>query len=87
VKFGHELPVWCTSLNRIVIHLEGGQVQAVYSDREEPICFSIMDFDVGSGDEVFVREDGTQFIGQTEETVVLPDIVSQVFKALVETTL
>jgi hypothetical protein len=46
-----------------------------------------MDFDVGSGDEVFVREDGTQFIGQAEETVVLPDIVRQVFKALVETGL
>ena len=76
-----------TSLNRIVIHLEGGQVQAVYSEREEPICFSMMDFDVGSGDEVFVREDGTQFIGQAEETVVLPDIVRQVFKALVETGL
>jgi len=30
--------------------------------------FQHNDFDVGSGDEVFVREDGTQFIGQAEET-------------------
>jgi len=68
--------------NRLVIHLEGGLVQAVYAERDEPILVAIMDFDIGVGDDVLFREDGKSFIGYIEHPFISAERVGSLFTAL-----
>jgi|CXWL01.1.fsa_nt_gi hypothetical protein len=68
--------------NRIVIHVEGGLVQAVYAERDEPIRVAIMDFDVGADDDVLFLEDGTAYIGYIEHPFISAERVDSLFTAL-----
>ena len=73
------------NLIRLVIHLEGGIVQAVYSN-SFPVKFVVMDMDTDGADddEITVLENGVDFIGRIDQSMQNPDIVANAFQALNE---
>jgi hypothetical protein len=71
---------------RLVIHLEGGLVHAIYANCSTPIRVVIQDLDVegADADEIAVLEDDTEFVGIMHSTIENAELVSSVFKALGE---
>ena len=71
---------------RLVIHLEGGIVQAVYSDSDTPIRVAIQDLDIEGADqdEMATLDDGTEFVGHIEPILSNHVHVTGVFAALGE---
>ena len=71
---------------RLVIHLEGGLVQAVYSNSSAPVRVAIQDFDIegADGDEIATLDDGTEFVGHIEATLHNDSHVADVFAAFDE---
>ena len=71
---------------RLVIHVAGGLVQAVYSNSSTPIRFVIQDFDVegADADEMAELEGGTEFVGSIQSTVEALDRVASAFMAFDE---
>lgn len=71
---------------RLVIHVEGGLVQAVYSNSPVTIRFVIQDFDVegADADEMAELVDGTEFVGSIQTTVENLDRVASAFMAFDE---
>ncbi|NOS75361.1 MAG: hypothetical protein HOP36_12675 [Methyloglobulus sp.] len=71
---------------RLVIHLEGGLVQAVYSNSSAPVRVAIQDFDIegADGDEIAMLDDGTEFLGHIEPIFRNDSHVADVFAAFDE---
>ena len=71
---------------RLVIHVEGGVVQAVFSNSDLPIKIAIQDFDTDGADEdeMATLDDGTEFLGHIEPILRNDTHVAQVFAALGE---
>ena len=71
---------------RLVIHLEGGLVHAVYSNSDIPIKVIIQDFDIEGADqdEISELDDGTEFVGHGELPVHDESYVARVFAAFGE---
>jgi len=73
-----------TNQIRLVIHVEGGIVQAIYSNSSAPIIqIAIQDFDIegADGDEIAMLNDGTEFIGHIEAIIHNDSCVADVFAA------
>lgn len=75
-----------TNQIRLVIHVEGGIVQAIYSNSSAPIQVAIQDFDIegADGDEIAMLNDGTEFIGHIEAIIHNDSCVADVFAAFDE---
>ena len=71
---------------RLVIHLEGGIIQAVYSDSDTPIRVAIQDLDIDGADqdEMATLDDGTEFVGHIEPILRDDSHVARVFAAFGE---
>jgi len=71
---------------RLVIHLEGGIIQAVYSDSDTSIRVAIQDLDIDGADqdEMATLDDGTEFVGSIQPTTSYPEHVARVFAAFGE---
>lgn len=71
---------------RLVIHLEGGIVQAVYSNSATVIKVAIQDLDIdgADGDEMAELDDGTEFVGHIEPILRDDTHVARVFAAFGE---
>jgi len=71
---------------RLVIHLEGGIVQAVYSDSDTPIRVAIQDLDIDGADEdeMTTLDDGTEFVGHIEPILRDDSHVARIFVAFGE---
>lgn len=71
---------------RLVIHLEGGIVQAVYSDSATPVKVAIQDLDIdgADGDEMATLDDGIGFVGHIEPILRNDSHVARVFAAFGE---
>jgi hypothetical protein len=71
---------------RLVIHLEGGIIQAVYADSGTTIKVAIQDLDIDGADqdEMAMLDDGTEFVGHIEPIVRNNAHVMRVFAALGE---
>ena len=72
-----------TNKIRLVIHLEGGVIQAVYSDSDTPIRVAIQDLDIDGADqdEMATLDDGTEFVGHIEPILRNDSHVGRVFTA------
>ncbi|NOU21498.1 MAG: hypothetical protein HOO93_06855 [Methyloglobulus sp.] len=68
---------------RLVIDVECGLVQAVYSDSSVAIRAAIKDMDVegADGDEMATLDDGTEFVGHIEPVLRNGSLVATVFAA------
>jgi hypothetical protein len=71
---------------RLVVLLEGGVIQAVYSDSDTPIRFAIqdLDIDVADQDEMATLDDGTEFVGHIEPILRNDSHIARVFAAFGE---
>lgn len=71
---------------RLVIHLEGGIVQAVYSNSSTSIKVAIQDLDIDGADEdeMATLDDGTEFVGHIEPIFRDDSHVALVFAAFGE---
>jgi len=68
---------------KLVVKIEGGLVQVVYSDSPIDIHVAIQDMDVEGADmdEMAVLPDGTEFVGHIETAYRNDDHISEVFAA------
>lgn len=73
-----------TDENRLVVHLEGGLVQAVYSNSATPVQVAIQDFDTEGADydELARLANGEEFVGHIEPVCRNDVHVANVFAAL-----
>lgn len=71
---------------RLVIHVEGGVIQAIYSNSSANIRVAIQNFDIEGADqdEIAVLKDGTEFLGHIENTLLNDAHVADVFSAFDE---
>lgn len=67
----------------LVVHVEGGLVQAVYTDSPLNICVAIQDFDIEGADldELATLSNGTEFLGHIEQAITNNQRVEEVFAA------
>jgi hypothetical protein len=67
----------------LVVHVEGGLVQAVYTDSPLNIRVAIQDFDVEGADldELATLSNGTEFLGHIEQAITNNHRVEEVFAA------
>jgi hypothetical protein len=68
----------------LVILLEGGLIQVVYTDSNLNIQVAIQDFDVEGADldEMATLQDGTEFLGSVQQAISNNQLVEEVFYAL-----
>lgn len=68
----------------LVVHIEGGLVQAVYTDSQFDIRVAVQDFDTEGADtdELARLPDGTEFLGHIEPVIRNDVHVNEVFSAL-----
>lgn len=75
-----------TSQNTInlVVHLEGGLIQAIYTDSPLNIRVAIQDLDVEGADldEIATFPDGTEFVGSIQQAISNNHVIDEVFSAL-----
>lgn len=71
---------------RLVVHVEGGVIQVIYSNSSANIRVAIQDFDIDGADqdEITVLKDGTEFLGHIEHIVLNDAHVADVFGAFDE---
>jgi|GEM_PF-1359028 len=68
----------------LVVHLEGGLIQAIYTDSPFNIRVAIQDFDIEGADldEIATLPDGTEFVGSIQQAIFNDQLVVEVFSAL-----